>query len=53
MELWSVPDSLLCFSNSPDVTWVKPHSKSTAYRDQHYYKGYHPNLAASPSGQDR
>ncbi|XP_052522400.1 protein transport protein Sec16B isoform X2 [Tympanuchus pallidicinctus] len=36
-----------------DVTRVKPHSKSTAYRDQHYYKGYHPNLAASPSGQDR
>ncbi|XP_052522401.1 protein transport protein Sec16B isoform X3 [Tympanuchus pallidicinctus] len=38
---------------TPDVTRVKPHSKSTAYRDQHYYKGYHPNLAASPSGQDR
>uniref|UniRef100_A0A803XTH7 Sec16 Sec23-binding domain-containing protein n=1 Tax=Meleagris gallopavo TaxID=9103 RepID=A0A803XTH7_MELGA len=36
-----------------DVTQVKPHSKSTAYRDQHYYRGYHPNLAASPSGQDR
>uniref|UniRef100_A0A803XQJ5 Protein transport protein sec16 n=1 Tax=Meleagris gallopavo TaxID=9103 RepID=A0A803XQJ5_MELGA len=38
---------------TPDVTQVKPHSKSTAYRDQHYYRGYHPNLAASPSGQDR
>uniref|UniRef100_A0A669PM50 Protein transport protein sec16 n=1 Tax=Phasianus colchicus TaxID=9054 RepID=A0A669PM50_PHACC len=36
-----------------DVTQVKPHSRSTAYRDQHYYRGYHPNLAASPSGQDR
>ncbi|XP_052522403.1 protein transport protein Sec16B isoform X4 [Tympanuchus pallidicinctus] len=40
-------------SGAADVTRVKPHSKSTAYRDQHYYKGYHPNLAASPSGQDR
>ncbi|XP_015725296.1 protein transport protein Sec16B isoform X3 [Coturnix japonica] len=36
-----------------DMTQVKPHSKSTAYRDQHYYRGYHPNLAASPPGQDR
>lgn len=38
---------------SPDVTQVKPHGKSTTYRDQHYYRGYHPNLAASPLGQDR
>nr|Q6AW68.1 RecName: Full=Protein transport protein Sec16B; AltName: Full=Regucalcin gene promoter region-related protein p117; Short=RGPR-p117; AltName: Full=SEC16 homolog B [Gallus gallus]BAD34968.1 regucalcin gene promotor region related protein [Gallus gallus] len=36
-----------------DVTQVKPHGKSTTYRDQHYYRGYHPNLAASPLGQDR
>ncbi|NXC91597.1 SC16B protein, partial [Cercotrichas coryphoeus] len=23
------------------------------YRDQHYYRGYHPNLATGPPGQDR
>ncbi|RMC08217.1 hypothetical protein DUI87_14458 [Hirundo rustica rustica] len=24
-----------------------------SYRDQHYYRGYHPNLATGPPGQDR
>ncbi|KFV15769.1 Protein transport protein Sec16B, partial [Tauraco erythrolophus] len=31
----------------------EPHGKSTNYRDQHYYRGYHPNLAMSPLGKDR
>ncbi|NWV74499.1 SC16B protein, partial [Dasyornis broadbenti] len=29
----------------------EPYGKS--YQDQHYYKGYHPNLATVPPGQDR
>ncbi|NXT71288.1 SC16B protein, partial [Chaetops frenatus] len=28
-------------------------SYSKSYRDQHYYRGYHPNLATGPPGQDR
>ncbi|NXD83889.1 SC16B protein, partial [Halcyon senegalensis] len=31
----------------------EPYSKSTNYQDQHYYRGYHPNLAMTPPGQDR
>ncbi|NXT27289.1 SC16B protein, partial [Syrrhaptes paradoxus] len=31
----------------------EPYGKSTNYRDQHYYGGYHPNLATAPPGQDR
>ncbi|NXY87542.1 SC16B protein, partial [Alcedo cyanopectus] len=29
-----------------------PYGKNTSYRDQHYYRGYHPNLAMTPPGQD-
>ncbi|NXT02778.1 SC16B protein, partial [Jacana jacana] len=43
------------------VTWQgdgdrrqgEPYGKSTNYRDQHYYRGYHPNLATTPLGHDR
>ncbi|NXD99393.1 SC16B protein, partial [Chaetorhynchus papuensis] len=28
-------------------------SYGKSYRDQHYYRGYHPNLAPGPPGQDR
>ncbi|KAJ7398902.1 protein transport protein Sec16B [Pitangus sulphuratus] len=31
----------------------EPYGKSSSYRDQHYYRGYHPNLATGPPGQDR
>ncbi|NXE75309.1 SC16B protein, partial [Cochlearius cochlearius] len=31
----------------------EPHSKRTNYRDQHYYRGYHPNLAMKPPEQDK
>ncbi|NXP44945.1 SC16B protein, partial [Heliornis fulica] len=31
----------------------EPYSKSTNYWDQHYYRGYHPNLATPAPGQDR
>ncbi|XP_069719180.1 protein transport protein Sec16B [Phaenicophaeus curvirostris] len=30
----------------------EPYGKSTSHWDQHYYRGYHPNLA-TPPGQDR
>uniref|UniRef100_A0A8B9VLQ8 Protein transport protein sec16 n=1 Tax=Anas zonorhyncha TaxID=75864 RepID=A0A8B9VLQ8_9AVES len=36
---------------SLDVRQGEPYSKSSAYRDQHYHRGYHPNLATSPPGQ--
>ncbi|XP_051481002.1 protein transport protein Sec16B isoform X2 [Apus apus] len=36
-----------------DLRQGETYSKSTKYQDQHYYRGYHPNLAASPPGQDR
>ncbi|KAM6305715.1 protein transport protein Sec16B-like [Aegotheles albertisi] len=31
----------------------EPYGRRTSYRDQHYYRGYHPNLAVPPPGQDR
>ncbi|KFP19220.1 Protein transport protein Sec16B, partial [Egretta garzetta] len=31
----------------------EPYGKSTNYRDQHYYRGYHPNLAMNPPEQDK
>ncbi|XP_054069193.1 protein transport protein Sec16B isoform X2 [Rissa tridactyla] len=31
----------------------EPYGKSTNYQDQHYYRGYHPDLATTPLGQDR
>ncbi|OXB84303.1 UNVERIFIED_CONTAM: hypothetical protein H355_007186, partial [Colinus virginianus] len=42
----------MAWQGDRDMTQVKPHSKSTAYRDQHYYRGYHPNLTANHPGRD-
>ncbi|NXK26373.1 SC16B protein, partial [Arenaria interpres] len=36
-----------------DLRWGEPYGKTTNYQDQHYYRGYHPNLATTPLGQDR
>ncbi|KFP53321.1 Protein transport protein Sec16B, partial [Cathartes aura] len=36
-----------------DLRQGEPYGKSTNYRDQHYYRGYHPKLATTPLGQDR
>ncbi|NXI74335.1 SC16B protein, partial [Anseranas semipalmata] len=36
-----------------DVRQGEPYGKSTGYQDQHYHRGYHPNLATGPPGQDR
>ncbi|PKU39123.1 protein transport protein sec16b [Limosa lapponica baueri] len=36
-----------------DLRRGEPYGKGTNYQDQHYYRGYHPNLATTPLGQDR
>ncbi|XP_064310523.1 protein transport protein Sec16B isoform X2 [Phalacrocorax carbo] len=41
------------WQDNRDLRQGEPYSKSTNYQDQHYYKGYHPNLATAPLGQDR
>ncbi|KFO75610.1 Protein transport protein Sec16B, partial [Cuculus canorus] len=43
----------VAWQDDRDLRQGEPYSKSTGYRDQHYYRGYHPNLATNPSGQDR
>ncbi|KFQ48856.1 Protein transport protein Sec16B, partial [Pelecanus crispus] len=43
----------VAWQNDRNLRQGEPHSKSTNYRDQHYYRGYHPNLATTPLGQDR
>ncbi|KAM4655410.1 protein transport protein Sec16B isoform 2-T2 [Amazona ochrocephala] len=36
-----------------DMRQGEHYGKSTNYQDQHYYEGYHPNLATSSLGPDR
>ncbi|NXG70343.1 SC16B protein, partial [Baryphthengus martii] len=36
-----------------DLRQGEPYGRSTHYWDQHYYRGYHPNLAMTPPEQDR
>ncbi|KFQ89937.1 Protein transport protein Sec16B, partial [Phoenicopterus ruber ruber] len=43
----------VAWQDDRDLRPGEPYGKSTNYRDQHYYRGYHPNLAATPLGQDR
>ncbi|NXF56967.1 SC16B protein, partial [Ciccaba nigrolineata] len=43
----------VAWQNDRDLRQGEPYSKSTNYRDQHYYRGYHPNLAVTTLGQDR
>ncbi|XP_075013179.1 protein transport protein Sec16B [Calonectris borealis] len=43
----------VAWQDDRDLRQGEPYGKSTNYRDQHYYKGYHPNLATTPLGQDR
>ncbi|NXY47094.1 SC16B protein, partial [Ceuthmochares aereus] len=42
----------VAWQDDRDLRRGEPYGKSTSYRDQHYYKGYHPNLATTPLGQD-
>uniref|UniRef100_A0A8D0EQ39 Protein transport protein sec16 n=1 Tax=Strix occidentalis caurina TaxID=311401 RepID=A0A8D0EQ39_STROC len=42
----------VAWQNDRDLRQGEPYSKSTNYRDQHYYRGYHPNLAVTTLGQD-
>ncbi|KAL2301444.1 hypothetical protein Nmel_010830, partial [Mimus melanotis] len=41
----------VAWQDDRDLRQGETYSKS--YRDQHYYRGYHPNLATGPPGQDR
>ncbi|KFZ67429.1 Protein transport protein Sec16B, partial [Podiceps cristatus] len=43
----------VAWQDDRDLRQGEPYGKSTKYRDQHYYRGYHPNLAVNPPGQDR
>ncbi|KAJ7421689.1 Protein transport protein Sec16B [Willisornis vidua] len=43
----------MAWQGDRDLRQGEPSGKSTSYRDQHYYRGYHPNLAKGPPGQDR
>ncbi|XP_065698280.2 protein transport protein Sec16B isoform X1 [Patagioenas fasciata] len=43
----------LAWWDDRDLRQREPYNKSTNYQDQHYYRGYHPNLVATPPGQDR
>ncbi|KFQ95820.1 Protein transport protein Sec16B, partial [Nipponia nippon] len=43
----------VAWQDGRDLRQGEPYGKSTNYRDQHYYRGYHPNLATTPLGQGR
>ncbi|NWI23969.1 SC16B protein, partial [Sula dactylatra] len=43
----------VAWQENRDLRQGEPYGKSTNYQDQHYYRGYHPNLATAPPGQDR
>ncbi|NXT94930.1 SC16B protein, partial [Anhinga rufa] len=42
----------VAWQDNRDLRQGEPYGKSTNYQDQHYYRGYHPNLATAPPGQD-
>ncbi|NXW82992.1 SC16B protein, partial [Alopecoenas beccarii] len=42
----------LAWQDDRELRQREPYNKSTNYQDQHYYRGYHPNLVAKPPGQD-
>ncbi|XP_032851442.2 protein transport protein Sec16B [Tyto alba] len=43
----------VAWQDDRDLRQGEPYGKGTNYRDQHYYRGYHPNLAITTPGQDR
>ncbi|NXC67603.1 SC16B protein, partial [Anhinga anhinga] len=43
----------VAWQDNRDLRQGEPYGQSTSYQDQHYYRGYHPNLATAPQGQDR
>ncbi|KAK2539838.1 Sec16b [Columba guinea] len=43
----------LAWQDDRDLRQREPYNKSTNYQGQHYYRGYHPDLVATPPGQDR
>ncbi|NXG49705.1 SC16B protein, partial [Psilopogon haemacephalus] len=42
----------VAWQNDRDPRQGEHYGRSASYRDQHYYRGYHPNLASNPPGQD-
>ncbi|NWS39794.1 SC16B protein, partial [Probosciger aterrimus] len=44
---------LVAWQDDRDLRQGEHYGKSTNYQDQHYCKGYHPNLATSSPGLDR
>ncbi|NXL38417.1 SC16B protein, partial [Glaucidium brasilianum] len=42
----------VAWQNDRDLRQGESYNKSTNYQDQHYYRGYHPNLAMTTLGQD-
>ncbi|NWY49605.1 SC16B protein, partial [Chionis minor] len=49
----SYPWQPVAWQDDRDLRQGEPYGKSTNYQDQHYYRGYHPNLAPTPLGQNR
>ncbi|NXE49395.1 SC16B protein, partial [Casuarius casuarius] len=47
---WSYQGQPAAWQGDRDLRQAEPYG--TSYRDQHYYQGYHPNLATPSPGQD-
>ncbi|NXX47643.1 SC16B protein, partial [Tricholaema leucomelas] len=43
----------VAWQDNRDPRQGEHYGKSASYREQHYYRGYHPNLASKPPGQER
>ncbi|XP_075365318.1 protein transport protein Sec16B [Mycteria americana] len=43
----------VAWQDDRDLRQGEPYGKRANYRDQHQYRGYHPNLAMTAPGQDR
>ncbi|NWR81476.1 SC16B protein, partial [Centropus unirufus] len=43
----------VAWQDDSDLRQGELYGKSASRRDHHYYRGYHPNLATIPAGQDR
>ncbi|XP_067156685.1 protein transport protein Sec16B isoform X2 [Apteryx mantelli] len=48
---WSYQGQPTAWQDDRDLRQGEPYG--TSYRDQHYYRGYHPNLVTPSPGQDR
>ncbi|XP_062437480.1 protein transport protein Sec16B [Rhea pennata] len=48
---WCYHRQPAAWQDDRDLRWGEPYGPS--YQDQHYYRGYHPNLVTPSPGQDR